>query len=478
MIVHDTLDNFNRLSYNTLSHVRDRRRSGTLPGCKGLRRRCLCCPAEYDQFESEGDGMPEYAAPRGTQDILPEDQPYWHYVVDRAQHIAQLYGFEQITVPMFESTGLFVRGVGEGTDIVDKEMYSFEDKGGTEITLRPEFTAGIVRAYIQHGMHTWPQPVKVYTIGPIFRYERPQAGRFRQHTQFDIEALGESDPALDAEIMEVARHLVADLGFGGLSFQINSTGCPQCRPQYISILIDYYRQHEGQICEDCERRLVRNPLRVLDCKATGCQPVIAQAPPIAAYLCDECAAHFERLQHYLSALGRSFAINHRLVRGFDYYTKTVFEVWAQDIGAQAAVFGGGRYDGLAEMLGGPPTPGIGFGSGIERIILAMKAQGTAVPTLPHPEVLIAALGGEAKNAAVKLLSDLRMADVGAVIAFGDRSLRSQLREAGKQGVRYVVILGQDEVRASRATVRDMADRDQQPVPMSDLIAWLKERLST
>ena len=420
--------------------------------------------------------MPKYAVPRGTQDVLPSDRPYWRYVVERAQHIAQLYGFEQIEVPMFESTGLFIRGVGEGTDIVDKEMYSFEDKGGTELTLRPEFTAGIVRAYIQHGMHTLPQPVKVYAIGPIFRYERPQAGRFRQHTQFDIEAFGESDPALDAEIMEVARHLVADLGFGGLSFQINSTGCPKCRPHYIALLADYYHKHEDEICEDCERRLTRNPLRVLDCKSTGCQPVIAGAPHIVDYLCDECAVHFERLQHYLQVLGRIFAINHRLVRGLDYYTKTVFEVWAQDIGAQSAVFGGGRYDGLAELLGGPPTPGIGFGSGIERIILAMKAQGVQVPALPKPEVLIATLGSEAKSIGVKLLSDLRTADVGATIAFGDRSLRSQLREAGKQAARYVVIVGEDEVREARATVRDMSSRDQQSMPTSDLIDWLKEKL--
>jgi histidyl-tRNA synthetase len=421
--------------------------------------------------------MPKYTAPRGTLDVLPEDQPYWRYVMERTHYIAHLYGFTQISVPMFESTGLFVRGVGEGTDIVDKEMYSFQDKGGDEITLRPEFTAGIVRAYIQHGMHTLPQPVKVYTVGPLFRYERPQAGRYRQHTQFNIEALGESDPALDTEVMEVARHLYADLGFGGLSFQVNSTGCPKCRPQYVSLLVEYYGQHEGEICEDCERRLERNPLRVLDCKSARCQPIIASAPHIVDHVCDECAEHFDQLQHYLRTLGRVFSINHRLVRGFDYYTKTVFEVWSQDIGAQAAVCGGGRYDGLAEMLGGPPTPGIGFGSGIERIILAMKAQGVQVPSLPKPQVLIATLGSAAKTVGVKLLSDLRAEGQSAVIAFGDRSLRSQLREAGKQAVRHVIILGEDEVRKSTATVRDMSSREQQDVPMCDLVTWLRESLS-
>jgi len=420
--------------------------------------------------------MPKYTAPRGTQDVLPEDQPYWRYVVERAHHIAQLYGFQQITVPMFESTGLYVRGVGEGTDIVDKEMYSFQDKGGTDITLRPEFTAGIVRSYIEHGMHTLPKPVKVYAIGPIFRYERPQAGRYRQHTQFNIEAFGESDPALDAEIMEVARHLYADLGFKGLSFQINSTGCPKCRPQYVKLLAEYYRQHEDEICEDCERRLTRNPLRVLDCKNKGCQPIIAGAPHIVEHLCDECAAHFEQLQTHLDTLGRVFTINHRLVRGLDYYSKTVFEVWAKGIGAQAAVCGGGRYDGLAELVGGSHTPGIGFGSGIERIILAMKAQNIEVPLLPKPEVLIATLGPASKQVGVKLLSDLRSADIGTVLAFGERSLKSQMREAGRQQVRFAIILGEDEIKNGQVTIRDMASRNQETVPMNSLGNWLKTRL--
>lgn len=422
--------------------------------------------------------MRQYAAPRGTQDVLPEDQCYWRYVIERAHRLAELYGYEQISIPMFEETELYVRGVGQGTDIVDKEMYSFQDKGGTDLTLRPEFTAGIVRAYIQHGMHTRPQPVKLYAIGPIFRYERPQAGRYRQHTQFNIEAFGESDPALDAEIMEVARHLCADLGFGGLSFQVNSTGCPKCRPQYVSLLIEHYGRHAHAICEDCVRRLEHNPLRVLDCKSAGCQPVIEAAPKIGDHLCDECAEHFERLQHYLERLGRAFTVNQRLVRGLDYYTKTVFEVWSQDIGAQVAVFGGGRYDGLAELLGGPPTPGIGFGSGIERIILAMKAQNTPVPALPSPQVLIATLGSEAKSAGVKVLSDVRASGARAVMAFGDRSLRSQLRVAGKQAVRFVVILGEDEVREQRVTVRDMSTHEQHPVPADMLSAWLEEHLST
>lgn len=425
--------------------------------------------------------MPAFTAPRGTLDVLPADQPYWRYVTERAHAIARLYGFEQIATPIFEATDLFVRGVGQGTDIVDKEIYNFEDKGGENLALRPEFTAGIMRAFIEHGMHTLSKPVRLYSIGPIFRYERPQAGRYRQHTQFNVEALGEQDPALDAEIMELARHLYADLGFGDLAFQINSTGCPRCRPTYVALLVDFYRQYEEQVCDDCRRRLVRNPLRVLDCKADRCQPIIAAAPHFADYLCDECAAHFQALQNYLHALQRPFTINHRLVRGLDYYTKTVFEVWASGIGAQAAVCGGGRYDGLIELLGGPATPGIGFGSGIERIILTMKARGVTVPALPQPQVLIATLdsttmGGQAKTRAVRLLADLRAQGVAAVLALGDRSLKSQLREANRQGARYVLILGQDEMQNDQVTVRPMDGGEQAAVPFSGLIAWLRERL--
>ena len=301
--------------------------------------------------------MPQFQRQSGTLDILPEDQPYWYHVRARARHLAELAGFERIDVPMFEATELFARGVGEGTDIVDKEMYSFEDRGGHEITLRPEFTAGVLRAYIENGMHVLPQPVKLYTFGPIFRYERPQAGRYRQHTQFNVEVLGDQDPAVDLEVMVLAWDLYASLGFRDLAFQLNSTGCPKCKPGYIAVLKAYYADHLGETCEDCHRRLEVNPLRVLDCKANGCQPIIEGAPHIIDYLCEACAAHLAELRESLDLLGRSYTVNHRLVRGLDYYTKTVFEVWATGIGAQAAVCGGGRYDGLVELIGGPPTPG-------------------------------------------------------------------------------------------------------------------------
>jgi histidyl-tRNA synthetase len=420
--------------------------------------------------------MPRFQRPTGTLDILPEDQPYWYHVRDRARHLAELAGFERIDVPMFEETQLFARGVGEGTDIVDKEMYSFQDKGDHDITLRPEFTAGVLRAYVENGMRVLPQPVKLYIFGPIFRYERPQAGRYRQHTQFDVEILGDQDPAADLEVMVLAWDLYAGLGFRDLAFQLNSTGCPKCKPGYIAVLKDYYAAHRDAICEDCVRRMERSPLRVLDCKADQCQPIIENAPHIIDYLCEECAEHFATLRGYLDLLDRAYTINHRLVRGLDYYTKTVFEVWATGIGAQAAVVGGGRYDGLAEAIGGPPTPGVGFGSGIERIILVMKELEVQVPPLPAPPIFVAHLGAQAGQEAVRLTNMLRRADVGTWMAFGRRGLKSQLREAGKRGARYVVILGEDELAAGTAVVRDMEAGEQTDVALTGLVEWLKARV--
>jgi len=417
-----------------------------------------------------------YTAPRGTQDILPEEQPYWQYVEQRIRAIAQLYGYQPIDVPIFEETAIFVRGVGQGTDMVDKEMYSFRDRGGEELTLRPELTAGIVRAYLEHGMHVLPQPVKLYCIGPAFRYERPQAGRYRQHYQVSVEAIGEQDPALDVEVMSVAWHLYNDLGFRNLSFQLNSIGCPQCRPRYIEALRGYYAHHLEEICEDCHRRLELNPLRVLDCKDERCQPIIAGAPHSTDFLCQECQEHFSTLLSYLESLGHPYTLNHRLVRGLDYYTKTVFEVWAEGIGAQNAVCGGGRYDVLAESLGGPHVPGVGFGSGLERIILTMKWQGVQVPPLPQPQVMIIHLGQESKQVAIRLANELRMADIRTELSFGDRSLRAQLRRADRVGAAYACILGEEELQSGQVAVKDLTTGSQQSVARESILEWLKAHL--
>jgi histidyl-tRNA synthetase len=419
----------------------------------------------------------QYKAPTGTQDILPQDQPYWRYVIARMRHIVAMYGFQEIDVPVFEDTSLFARGVGEATDIVEKEMYTFEDRGGHSLTLRPEFTAGVMRAYIEHGMRVRPSPVKLYSIGPSFRYERPQAGRYRQFWQLNVESIGEQDPAVDLESMSVAWHIYADLGFRGLSFQLNSTGCPQCKPGYKQVLVAYYQDHLDSICNDCNRRLGTNPLRVLDCKQPQCQPIIAGAPHMTDHLCAECADHFAVLQSYLDDLGRPYMLNHRLVRGLDYYTKTVFEVWAEGIGAQNAVCGGGRYDGLIELLGGPPTPGVGFASGIERIILTLKQQDIEPPPLPAPQVYLAYRGEAAKRAAIRLLYQLREADVGAVMGFGDRSLKAQMRLAGRQGMAYVLVLGEDELATGQVTVRDMNQGQQERISQNGIVTWLQDRLT-
>jgi histidyl-tRNA synthetase len=419
--------------------------------------------------------MPRYQRPTGTLDTLPEDQHYWDHVRARARRLAELAGFERIDVPMFEATQLFARGIGAGTDVVDKEMYTFTDKGGKQLTLRPEFTAGVMRAYIENGLHVHLQPVKLYCFGSTFRYDRPQAGRYRQFTQFNVEILGDQDPAADVEVMALVWDLYAGLGFRNLEFQLNSTGCPRCRPGYVTVLKSYYAEHLDEICEDCRRRLERSPLRVLDCKAGRCQPVIAGAPHFLDHLCHECAEHLHTLREYLDLLDRRYAINHRLVRGLDYYTKTVFEVWAAGIGAQAAVCGGGRYDGLIELLGGPPTPGVGVAVGLERIILVMKGLDVEVPSLPTPRVFVAHLGSRAKREALRLVHALRQADVGAWLSYGERGLKSQLREAGKRGVRYAVILGEDELATGAATVRDMDAGEQVSVKLADLVDWLSGR---
>lgn len=414
-----------------------------------------------------------YRSVTGTRDVLPEEQPYWRLIEKKIDEITSLFGYHRVDPPIFEETSLFVRGVGETTDIVEKEMYTFLDKGENSITLRPEFTAGVIRLYLQNGMHMLPKPVKVFSVGPIFRYERPQAGRFRQHTQFNVEAFGEKDPAIDLEVMSVAWQLYAELGFKGLRFQLNSTGCPACRPAYVQKLKQYYQTQFDKICIDCKRRLDKNALRLLDCKVATCQPVIAMAPVISEHLCEQCAQHFSDLRSGLVSLDRPFTINHKLVRGLDYYTKTVFEVWAQGIGAQNAMCGGGRYDGLIEQLGGEPTPGIGFGSGIERIILSMKEQGLTVPQPSPPAALVIYAGENARQKAIELVFELRSVKIPAMMSFGQRSIKSQMREANRLGVSFVCILGDREVDADIVAVKDLQAGSQQDIPFNETVNFFK-----
>lgn len=418
----------------------------------------------------------KYRSITGMRDVLPEEQPYWRYIEQKIQEITQLYGYKRVDPPILEETALFIRGVGETTDIVEKEMYSFQDKGENQVTMRPEFTAGVLRVFLQNGLHVQAKPVKLFSVGPVFRYERPQAGRFRQHNQFNVEALGEQDPALDLEIMSIAWQLYAELGFKGLKFQLNSTGCPACRPSYIDKLKDYYKNHYETICSDCKRRLDKNPLRLLDCKNETCRPIVAGAPVISEHLCEDCNAHFAKLRHYLQLTNRDFAINHKLVRGLDYYTKTVFEVWAQGIGAQNAMCGGGRYDGLIEQLGGEPTPGIGFGSGIERIILSMQEQNLPVPAIINPAIFIASMGDKARLAAIELTFKLRSEKLSALLAFGDRSIKSQMKEANRNNARFAIILGEREIDEQKASVKDLESGSQTDLPMEQLLPFFQEKL--
>ncbi|MBA7507324.1 Histidine--tRNA ligase [subsurface metagenome] len=409
-----------------------------------------------------------YRAPRGTSDILPKEQAYWRYIEQKVVDICQLYGYQRIDAPAFEDTGLFTRSMGEGTDIVEKEMYTFEDKGGNKITLRPEGTAPVCRAYLEHGLHNLPQPVKLYYIASIFRYERPQAGRYRQHHQFGYEAIGDDDPALDAEVIDMAWQFFLSLNLHHLSLQLNSIGCKQCRPQYLTVLKDYYANYTHDLCSDCKTRLKRNPLRLLDCKKPLCQQIADSAPRSIDYLCPQCGTHFNQLKNYLNLLELPFEINHCLVRGLDYYTRTVFEIQPEAEGAQSALGGGGRYDDLIEELGGKPTPAIGFAAGIERIILNLKNQEIPVPPLPHPQVFIAYVGDEAKDEVIKLASTLRRAGIGVIEAIGSKSLKAQLRQANTLGVRHTVIIGDQEVKTGTVILRDMTTAQQKTVPISEL----------
>ncbi len=413
--------------------------------------------------------------PRGTADILPNDQAYWSYVTAHFKAICESYGYGEIRTPVFEDTRLFQRTVGEGTDIVEKEMYTFSDRGGDSLTLRPEGTAPVVRAYLEHGMHRLPQPVKLSYVASIFRYDRPQAGRLRQHHQFGVEALGEESAAIDAEVISLLLHLYRSVGLTEVSLQLNSIGDAACRPQYIAELKSYYRSHVESLCANCQTRLERNPLRLLDCKENSCQPFIADAPHTLDNLCADCKAHFGVLKHALEAMGIKYALNHTLVRGLDYYTRTVFEVWPQAVGRQSALGGGGRYDGLAGQIGKRDLPGIGFGTGIERIILNLQRQGVA-PNESQPfSVFVATLGERAATYGTRLVNDLRQRGMRALMTYRPRSLKAQLRQAGNHQANFAVIVGDDELAEGQVLLRDLGSSTQESVAASDLMQTL-ERL--
>ena len=413
-----------------------------------------------------------YRTPRGAADILPGDQPYWDWVRDTAREAARRFGYERIDTPVFEETSVFVRTVGEGTDIVEKEMYTFLDRGDERLTLRPEGTAPVCRAYLQHGMHALPQPVRMFYIAPIFRYERPQTGRYRQHWQFGAEAIGDANPEVDAETVHLLWSFLADLGLRDLSLRINSIGDGACRPAYLDAVRTHYEPRLQAVCDDCRVRYEKNPLRLLDCKQDRCQPVIADAPQVAAMLCGPCAEHFERVRSVVDLWDIPYEVAPRLVRGLDYYTRTVFEVHPAAEGSQTALGAGGRYDGLIEQLGGRPTPGVGFGAGIERMILNLKAAGLEPPGAARPDVFLVYLGEQAHTAALGLAAELRSNGLSVQVPSGARSLRAQLRAADTSRAPTAVIIGNDELAQGAATVRDLGNGEQRPVAMDRLAAEL------
>lgn len=412
--------------------------------------------------------MPQYQAPRGTQDILPEEQPWWDYVRATAERLCSEFRYNAIETPIFEDAALFLRTVGAATDIVSKEMYVFEDRGQQQLALRPEGTAPICRAYLEHGMSNLPQPVRLWYWMPNFRYDRPQAGRYREHHQFGIEAIGDDDPAIDAEIIELLLRLYGELGLSGLTLHLNSIGDPVCRPAYLDALRAYYADKLDRVCNDCRARYEKNPLRLLDCKEERCQPIIAGAPAFTDHLCKACAEHFGRLKAYLDAVGIAYHLNPRLVRGLDYYTRTVFEVEPKEAGGQSSLGGGGRYDGLVEQLGGKHTPGIGFGTGIERIVINLKRQGIALPDPKGLDVYVACAADGARTVAYRLASDLRRAGKGAVVGSAERSLKAQLRHADHLAARYVAIIGERELADGTVTLKDLSDGTQSSVALADV----------
>lgn len=413
---------------------------------------------------------------RGTQDILPRDIWKWNYVEKKIRQWCRLYRFGEIRTPMFEATELFLRGIGDTTDVVTKEMYTFNDRGGRSITLRPENTAAVVRSFLEHKAYADDNVHKVFYIGSMFRYDRPQAGRFREFHQFGVETLGSYSPAADAECIALAVDFFHSLGLKDLKLLINSIGHVECRKAYRERLIKFLEPKKDQLCDDCKERLYKNPLRVLDCKEDGCKAASEGAPQITDYLCEDCHNKFEAVKKYLTALGIPYEIDSRLVRGLDYYTNTAFEIQYAPLGAQSTICGGGRYDGLVEEIGGPATPGIGFAIGLERLILALEKQ-NLLPAEPKDEnVFVAVMGEDAMAEGLRIEDGLRRSGVPAEIDLQNRSLKGQLKQANKQGAAYAVIIGEQELKKKMGVVRDMNNNSQENVALDDIVEYLKKQM--
>ena len=405
--------------------------------------------------------------PKGTKDVLPNDSYKWHYVEKTAREVANLFGIKEIRTPTFEHTELFLRGVGDTTDIVNKEMYTFNDKGNRSITLKPEGTAGVARAFIENGLFSGAMPLKMYYITPVFRYERPQAGRLREHHQFGIEFYGGHGPSLDAEVILTAYTLLTKLGLS-VELNINSMGCKTCRQAYNNALKEFLKESLDKMCPTCQSRYEKNPLRILDCKEEGCKALTANAPKITDYLCDECNDHFTKLQNYLTLSGLKFKVNPNIVRGLDYYTKTVFEFVTTALGSQGTVCGGGRYDGLIEQIGGNSVPGVGFGMGLERILMLMEATGVEIPKEEGIKVFIASAGDKSTEKAFEICYKLRLNGVVAETDHMQRSFKSQFKYADKIGAEYVIAIGDNELTENKVNVKKMADGSTVEISLTEI----------
>jgi len=415
----------------------------------------------------------ETKAIRGFNDVLPDEIGKWQFVEKTAREVFEGFGFSEIRIPILEKTELFTRGIGEATDIVEKEMYTFTDRSGNSLTLRPEATASMARAYLEHQMYAFDPVAKLYCMGPMFRYERPQKGRYRQFNQIDAEVFGVGNPMVDAEVIIMLIHFLEGVGMGNLELQLNSLGCRECRPRYREELKKFFAGKSAQLCEDCQRRLQTNPLRIFDCKVETCKEAIADAPRVIDFICPECQKHFDQVKEYLAMAGLTYVLNPRMVRGLDYYTRTAFEVVSYSLGAQNAVTGGGRYDNLFQEIGGLDIPGIGFAIGVERLISLLPKEKEFIQV---PHLFVAALGEEGYREAYKLVNQLHLQGIRAELDYEGKSLKSQMRRADKLKVRYTLILGENELRQGRVVLRNMEDKSQEEVPIDGLSLLLRSKL--
>jgi histidyl-tRNA synthetase len=421
--------------------------------------------------------MASIQAPRGMRDILPGEVERWQALETMIHDLAARHGFREIRTPVVEHTEVFQRTIGEATDLVEKEMYTFDDRGGRRLSLRPEGTAPVMRAYLEHGGASWPQPVKLYYIAPMFRYDRPQAGRYRQHVQFGAEIIGAAGPAADVEVLSLPIRLMQLLGLGDVEVHLNSVGDAECRPRYVEALRAFFAARRDALCEDCRRRLDVNPLRVLDCKKPGCHTVARDAPTIFEFLDPACRAHFDGVRSQFDALAISYVLDPFIVRGLDYYTRTAVEVYSGKLGAQNAMFGGGRYDGLAEQLGGRATPGVGFGFGLDRLMLVLEKEGLTPPAAARRlDAYVIAIGDAARGERIRLVDELRLAGISVDYDLLDRAPNGQMRNADRLGARTAVIVGDDEVARQEVTVRVLATGEEKSVPRADVVARMRAGL--